>query len=118
MSSDVESAIPPHLVMDLGYAIAMFMFALVGLRFTLRNCFGIDILNFRTLPAQIAGGLASLLILFSIYRLVTDPHRIASLGRKLVGRQYLRQQAMAKRQERVELADRIAQLNEDARPLG
>ena len=86
------SSIPPYLMMDLGYSIAMFVFAMVGMRFTLLNCFGIDLFNFHTLPAQIAGGVVSVLILFSIYRLVSDPKRVQRLGRKIVGRQYALEQ--------------------------
>ena len=88
-----ENSIPPYLMMDLGYAIAMFIFAMVGMRFTLKNTFGIDLFDFRTLPAQIAGGIVGMLVLFSIYRLISDPRRVQRLGRKLVGRQYAYEQA-------------------------
>ena len=88
-----QNSLPPYLMMDLGYSIAMFIIAMVGMRFTLRNTFGIDLFDFRTLPAQVAGGIVGLLVLFSIYRLVSDPSRVQRLGRKLVGRQYAYEQA-------------------------
>ena len=94
MSGDMPegSSIPPYLIMDLGYSIAMFIFGVVGLRFTLRNCFGIDLFDFHTLTAQVFGGLAGVLFLFSIYRLVSDPRRVQRLGKKIVGRQYALEQ--------------------------
>jgi len=92
MSEEQLEGIPPYLMMDLGYSIAMLIFAMVGMRFTLLNCFGIDLFDFHTLPAQVAGGVMGVLILFSIYRLVSDPKRVQRLGRKLVGRQYAYEQ--------------------------
>lgn len=82
------SSMPPHLIADLGYSIGMFIIAVVGLRFTIQNCFGVDLFDFHTLPAQIAGGVVGVLVLFSIYGLVSDPKRVQRLGRKLVGREY------------------------------
>lgn len=95
--ADESSSTPPYLMMDLGYSIAMFVFAMIGMRYTMMNVFGIDLFDFRTMPAQIAGGVVGVLTLFSIYRLVSDPKRVHRLGRKITGRQYamdsMRQQA-------------------------
>lgn len=91
-----STSLPPHLMTDLGYSIAMFLLAVVGARFTLKNCFGIDLLNFRTLPAQIAGTIAGVLVLLSIYKLMSNPRRVERLGRKLVGRQYVQEQTKRK----------------------
>lgn len=88
-----NSSIPPYLMMDLGYSIAMFLVAVIGMRFTLKNCFGVDIFDFHTLPAQVAGGVVGTLSLFSVYRLVSNPLRVRRLGRKLVGREYAQQQS-------------------------
>lgn len=87
-----SSSLPPYLLTDLGFSIAMFVFAVVGMRFTVQNCFGVDLFNFRTLPARIAGGVVGAITLFSIYRLFSDPRRVQRLGQKLVGRKYAREQ--------------------------
>lgn len=93
-----DGGVPPYLLMDLGYSIAMFLCAVVGMRYTMHNLFGIDLFDFRTLPAQVAGGVVGVLTLFSIYRLVSDPRRVQRLGRRLTGREYamesMRQQAL------------------------
>ena len=72
-----------HLIIDLGFSIGMFMVALIGLRFTVLNCFGIDILDFSTSTAKMVAGIAGSLVLLSIYQLITDPRRIHRLGKKL-----------------------------------
>lgn len=105
-----SSSIPPYLMMDLGYSIAMFIFAMVGMRFTLLNCFGIDLFDFHTLPAQVAGGVVGVLILFSIYRLVSDPKRVQRLGRKLVGRQYAYEQTQRQLQVTKDAQQEAAQI--------
>ena len=58
---DVGGTLPPYLIPDLMFSIAMFVIGIIGLRFTLQYLWSIDILDFSTLPAQIAGGVAGLI---------------------------------------------------------
>lgn len=85
--SDSES-LPPNIIGDLGYSIAMFIIGLAGLRFVLQDQWGMDILDFNTMPAKIAAGTVSLITLFSIYQTIADPKKAQKLGRQLAGRDY------------------------------
>ena len=80
--------LPPNVIIDFAYSIAMFLVALTGLRYVLKDQWGIDILDFSKMPAKIAGGMVSLILLVSIYRTVADPNKAKALGRAFTGREY------------------------------
>ena len=75
-------------MMDFSYSIAMFVVAITGLRYVLKDQWKFDIFDFSTMPAKIAGGLISVLMLFSIYRTISDPKKARALGRAITGRDY------------------------------
>lgn len=94
------------ILFDLGYAIAMMIVGVSGLRFTLKNCFSIDIFDFTTLPAQIAAGVVGLVLLWSIYSTLSDQKKIRALGRQILGKQAV-----------ANINTQRAQLQERVRPM-
>mgnify|MGYP001469800196 CR=1 FL=1 len=104
-------ALPPYVVTDLGYSIAMFLVGLTGLRFVLLNMWSIDILDFRALPARIAAGTVSLIMLFSLMQTFADPNKARDLGRAVVGREYAmnaRRQANLVQRQSVQQQQQVA----------
>lgn len=91
----MPSGLPQHLFVDLGFSIGMFIFALIGLRFVVKNCFSIDLFDFRSRPVQLAAGLTACVCLYSVYQLIADPRRVARLGRRIAGREYVNAQRAA-----------------------
>lgn len=112
------SSLPPNLLVDLGYSIAMFLLAAVGLRFTVKNCFAVDLFAFNTLPAQVAGGIVGVLVLFSIYRLVSNPMRVRRLARQLTGRQYAMGEWQQQAQRSKEALREAGEMRESFKQVG
>lgn len=102
---------PQNMVIDLAYSIAMFVVGLVGLRFTVKNVWGIDLLDMRSMPGRVAAGFVSLVTLYSVYEVLVDPNKARKLGRRLVGSEYNVAAAQASSEVAQRSATQLAAIN-------
>ena len=74
----------PHVISDTVMLLVMEIAAVVALRFTILDLFGLDIFDFKTAIGQIVGAVLTVSTFVGIYRAVTSKGGMRKLGQRVV----------------------------------
>lgn len=110
--SRVEAPLPQNLAVNLAFTLALFIVGLVGVRYVIRDQWGVDLFDFSKTYTKVGAGVVGCVILFTLFETIASPKGARALGRKLVGRDY---NAQVVRTQLAASQDAQAQINELAR---